>query len=283
MISSKRSINPKPTINININNLNLKRSFKKKKSYKSKTLIKCNKGIEEKLMEIKQIYNDRELNSLKYEDALKYDKRTYFQYYSSLLLTKHLILFTFCQSKDFNLKAIKIILLIISFSLYFAVNGLFFSDKTMHKIYEDKGAFNLVIQIPQILYSTIISGVINTILRQLSLSDYNIIRLKQIQNYNEALKESKAIKVCLKIKFIIFFILSIFFMSCFWYFISCFCAVFSNTQIILIKDTCLSFCLSMIYPFGLNLLPGFFRIAALRAKKKNKSRLYKISCLVAKI
>ena len=267
MINSKSSINHKATINININNVNLKRSFKKRKSYKSKTSIKCNKDIEEKLTEVRQIYNDRELNSFEYEDALKYDKRSYFQYYSSLLLTKHLILFTFCQSKDFNLKTLKLILLIISFSLYFAVNGLFFSDKTMHQIYKDKGAFNLIIQIQQILYSIIISGLINTILRQLSLSDYNLIRLKRIKNYNIASKESKDIKVCLCVKFIIFFIISLIFMSFFWYFISCFCAVFSNTQIILIKDTCLNLCLSMIYPFGLNLLPGFFRIPALRAKK----------------
>ena len=37
----------------------------------------------------------------------------------------------------------------------------------------------------------------------------------------------------------------------------------------------------MLYPFGLNLFPGFLRIPALRAKKKDKKILYKISLLVA--
>ena len=37
----------------------------------------------------------------------------------------------------------------------------------------------------------------------------------------------------------------------------------------------------MIYPFGLNLLPGIFRFPALRAKNKDKVCLYKISCLLA--
>ena len=69
----------------------------------------------------------------------------------------------------------------------------------------------------------------------------------------------------------------------FWYFISCFCAVYKNTQIILIKDTLVSFALSMVYPFGLNLLPGMFRLPALRSKNKNKKCLYKISGLVALI
>ena len=69
----------------------------------------------------------------------------------------------------------------------------------------------------------------------------------------------------------------------FWYFISCFCAVYNNTQIILFKDTLISFALSMLYPFGLNLLPGIFRIPALRSKKKDKKCLYSFSGLLALI
>ena len=69
----------------------------------------------------------------------------------------------------------------------------------------------------------------------------------------------------------------------FWYFISCFCAVYKNTQIILIKDTLISFAISMLYPFGLNLFPGCFRIPALRSPKKDKKCLYKASGLIALI
>ena len=94
---------------------------------------------------------------------------------------------------------------------------------------------------------------------------------------------SKSIKRCIIIKFIIFFILNSLLLLFFWYFISCFYAVYKNTQIILINDTLISFGLSMLYPFGLNLLPGILRIPALRAKKKDKKCLYKISTLVALI
>ena len=87
------------------------------------------------------------------------------------------------------------------------------------------------------MYSSIFSAVINIILKQLSLSDNNILKLKQENNYQVANKNSKTIYFCLNFKFIIFYFLCLIFMSFFWYFISCFCAVFSNTQIILIKDT----------------------------------------------
>ncbi len=69
----------------------------------------------------------------------------------------------------------------------------------------------------------------------------------------------------------------------FWYYISCFCAVYNNTQKILIKVTLVSFGLSMAYPFGLNLLPGIFRIPSLRAEKKDKKCLYGFSKIVALI
>ena len=52
---------------------------------------------------------------------------------------------------------------------------------------------------------------------------------------------------------------------------------------ILIKDTLISFGLSMLYPFGLNLIPGMFRIPALRTTKKDKKTLYKFSLIVALI
>ena len=273
LVSSSR----KPTINININNINIKRSLKKKKS--QEPLISVYQPKDKILYEIKK-YNSRELNSLNYKEALIYDKRTYFQYYGSLILQKHLIIFSF-YPYDYNLYTIKIVLFLLSFSLYFSINGLFFSDETMHKIYEDKGAFNILYQIPQIIYSSVISALINTILKQLSLSEKNILALKQEEKYEIAKKKSKTIRNCLIIKFSIFFVIIILFIIFFWYFISCFCAVFSNTQIILIKDTFMSFGLSMVYPFGLNLLPGFFRIPALR--DKNRECLYKISSIIALI
>jgi hypothetical protein len=121
------------------------------------------------------------------------------------------------------------------------------------------------------------------ILKQLSLSEKNILALKGEKNYNTTLQYSRSIKRCLTIKFFIFFVLSYLFLMFFWYFIACFCGVYVNTQIILIKDTLISFCLSMVYPLGLNLIPGFFRIPALRAAKKDKICIYKLSLIIALI
>ena len=149
----------------------------------------------------------------------------------------------------------------------------------MNKINENKGKFNILFQIPQILYSTIISSVINIILKYLSLSEKQMLSIKREIDYRKAEKEAKNIKKCINIKLIFFFIISLLLMLFFWYYITSFCAVYPNTQIILIEDTLLSFGLSMIYPFGLNLLPGILRITALR--KTGKKCLYMISRFLA--
>ena len=229
------------------------------------------------------ILNDEELNNLEYFLAIEYDKRTYFQYYCSLLKKKQLILFSFFPNTDFNLVPLKISLFLMSFTIYFTIHGFFFSDETMHKMYKDESAFNIIYQIPIMLYSTLVSTILNMLLKQLSLSEKNILTLNQEKDCSNAIKKSTLIQKCLKIKFFLFFLLSFIILSFCWYFISCFCLVYVNTQVILISDTFISFGLSMLYPFGLNLLPGFFRIPALRANKKDKKCLYKLSNYIALI
>ena len=230
-----------------------------------------NKNIENNIMKL----NIYELNNLSYNDALKKDKRNYIEYYISLLKTKHLIIFTFCLLNDYNSKFIKIDLFFFSFTIYFTINALFFNDNTMHKIYIDNGSYNFSYQIVQIIYSTIISTILNIILKYLALSESNILYIKiskKSENLNE--KSKKVIKI-LTYKFISFFIISTIFIFFFLYYISSFCAIYSNTQIHLIKDTIISFGLNMITPFILCLLPGIFRIPSLR--KSGRETMYKFS------
>ena len=62
----------------------------------------------------------------------------------SLLKTKHDFLFTFFNNNDYNSKIVKIDLILFNYVLEFTINAFFFSDETMHKIYEDKGSFNFL-------------------------------------------------------------------------------------------------------------------------------------------
>jgi len=179
-------------------------------SNKEKNIGKDFKNIDYKNL------NDQELNTLEYEIVLIYDKKTYFQYYWSSLKKKPLILLTFIPTNDYNLLTLKISIFLLSFSLYFSINGLFFSDEAIYEIYEDNGALDIIYQIPQILYSSIVLAIINMILKFLFLSEKNILTLKQQNNTNKYIKYSQAIQRCVIIKFS-FFLLSFSILLLFWY------------------------------------------------------------------
>ena len=244
------------TINYTKNVYNNSRNYKKKKN--------------------KQHLNDYELNSLSYDKAVRYDKRSFLEYYKSLIKTKQIIIFTFFIKSDYNSHIIKIILFILSLAFFFSINALFFTDSTMHQIYIDLGVYDFLYQLPQIFYSSIISTIIDSLMSYFSLTEENISEIKQKKSKTKAIYIKKLIK-CIKIKFIIFLSLNFVFLGCIWYYLSIFCAIYKNTQIFLIKDTLFSFGTSLVYPFLYNLIPGIFRIPALKAKKRDRSVLYKIS------
>ena len=242
-----------------------------KKKIRKKRDKKTTKNIKKKIE-----FNEQELNDLDYELALRYDKRLYCEYYLSLLKTRHNLIFSFYYNKDYNSKLIKISLFFFGFVSDFAINALFFNDNTMHKIYEDKGKFKFLYQLPQIIYSFLISYIFNIPLNILALSDDDIFKLKNDKSNNNLQRKQKNLLKKLRFKFLLYFIFNSIFLLFLWYYISIFCAVYVNTQIHLVCDTLISFGLSFIYPFGIYLVPGIFRIPSLTYKKQKKY-LYTIS------
>ena len=147
----------------------------------------------------------------------------------------------------------------------------------MHKIYIEEGSYNIIYHISQILYSSLLSLTITIIIRYLALSEQKIISFKH-ENIKTLLKE-KFVKLSYKLRvhFSLFFILSFLFSLAFGYYLICFCCIYVNTQIHLIKDSVMSFGLSLLYPFVIYLLPSVLRIYALHSSKKNKYCWYKLS------
>ena len=218
---------------------------------------------------------------MKFKYALKMDKRNFITYYFSLLKQKQLIMFTFFVNNDYNIYLMKISLFLCVFSLHLMTNTFFFNDDNMHKIYEDCGKYNLLYQIPQILYSTIISSVITIILKSLSLPQKSIIKIKQENKLDLMIKAFISFVNCFKNKIILFSGFGLILLLFNLYYISLFCAVYKNTQSHLLTDTFTSFGISLLYPFGLSIIPVFLRIPALKSGKKDKKIIYVISQLIS--
>ena len=155
----------------------------------------------------------------------------------------------------------------------------------MHKIYEDKGKFNLLYQIPQILYSALISRFIDSFIKKFALTQNNLIEIKQAKikiGFKSFEEKYKIILTKLKLKFIIFYISAFIILIFLWYYITCFCGIYINTQNHLIKDSIISLMLSLLFPFIVYIIPGIFRILSLKVEKPSRKLLYNFSCFLEK-
>ena len=253
--------------------LNLKKNKPKKvKSNKKEKMDQSNN----KILKVKK-FEEYELNSFHYKKALKYDYRTLSQYFRSLLLFKHIIIFSFSPKKDYNLRIIKLSILVLSMDIHFVVNAFFFNDSAIHQIYEDKGKYNFSFFLPYIILSFIISYFCICFIKYFSLSEKYFIEIKNEEDIIKAEKMISSSKQCLTIKYIIFYTLCFMFQVIFWYYLSSFCAVFKNTQIYLSINSFISFILSIIFPIIYDLIPSVIRLHSFKAKNEC---LYKLSIIL---
>ena len=218
--------------------------------------------------------NDYELNNLSYDLAIKYDKREFCDYYFSLIRTKQIIFFSFCDFNDYNSGVVKKFIFFLSFALHYTINALFFTDKVMHQIYQDGGKYNIIFQLPFITYSAIISTIILRImLITLVLTEKSVLEVKNQKSKLSAENKKKKVLKCAIIKFAIFFALNLILLVIFWFYLACFNALYANTQIALIINTAISLAMSCIYPFIINIIPAFFRTDILKNKPNKKVKI----------
>ena len=260
--------------NLNSNQSNMNRNsgiIGLKNTKKNSKIIKKQSNNKNKT----NLYNDYELNSMNYKTAELLDKRNFCDYYLSLLKTKNLIIFSFCPIKDYNSIIIKSCIFSLSFSIHYAINYAFFDNKMMHKIYELGGKYEINYFFPKIIISFGASHFITILIKLIFLSERDISQIRKQPNLSMANLIADKLKRNLVIKYSLFFILGIIFLGFFWMLLSSFGAVYPNTQIFILKNTLISFMLTLLYPFFINLFPSIFRMASLNSKNEYMFKLSK--------
>ena len=169
----------------------------------------------------KHEYDNYELNNLEYNYAKKYDRRNFFEIYWSFIKREHLVVFTFITRDDHNITFVKCSRFFFLLCTDMAMNVFFFADETMHKIFLDYGKYNFIQQIPQIIYSTVVSQLIETFICFLSLTDKYFYEIKESKRKTKALVRQIISKIKIKIAFfyVFTFIMFIFYLHVFALFI----------------------------------------------------------------
>ena len=170
-------------------------------------------------------------------------------------LKKREIIFSFFNKIN-NSVILKVILLILSFINYFAVNTFFFSEKNVHQIYLDKDVYNFSYQIKYIMFSLLISYVF------LSIAKYFI---------------NMGTKFCLisnKVQLFVSFIVSSIIFIFYWLYVGVVTSLYINIKKHLIINIILCFVFSIILEVLLSLIYAACRIISI---KTNKEILFNIS------
>ena len=220
--------------------------------------------------------DDYELNNMVYKDAREYDKRNCIMTYWSFLKREHFFIITFYTRKDHNLFYIKFERFLMLICTEIAMNGMFFVHETMY--IKQNGGARFVHKIPQIIFSLLVSYIIDIIICYLSMTDvaYYKIKILSIKEENDG-KINNILK-CMKIKLIGFFIFTFILFLFYLYYISSFCAVYQNTQLLYLRDSVISILISFIVPFIIYGILCLLRILSLSKRGKKKMLcIYKLS------
>ncbi len=286
MSLNKKIINFPPKKSDNIfsidnNNRDKKKKLKRNKTKKDAPIKILDDSTKKRIKSvdnsIKKNIPDFEMNSFDYSVAVTYDNRTCFQFYISLLKVKQLFIFAFCPNDDYNSRLIKIGIFILSFNIHYATNFVYFlNEKIIHKIFEDSGKYDIMYFLPFIAITFGLSHIITIFIKIIFLSDSNIIEIKKQKKLGHGYEAISSIRRKLVIKYIMFYIIGIVFHLFFWYCLSSFSTVYTNTQVFVLENALLAFGISMIYPFIFNIIPSALRICSL-GSKKNHNTMYNIS------
>ena len=213
--------------------------------------------------------------NFEYEDALKYDKRTFLIMYWDCIKLNQIIINTFFYEIFLEIRIIKIIFMILTFGIEFFLNAIFYTDKYVSEIYLNNGVLDFVYSLPKSIYSFLMCIFVNIFLEKLSNSKNELVKIIKSQTNKE-----KYQIICnnlinsFKKKLIGFFILFFSLFILFLYYVTCFCSVYHYNQIFWLYGSLQSIGMGMILPFFTSFIKTLIRFFSLKYKKK---LVYKIS------
>ena len=205
------------------------------------------------------------LDNYNYDNAIKYDKRSFLRILLICILTKENIINILFFRTPLDLQSLRIILFIFQYSCDLAFNTIFYSNENISDKYHYEGknifVFSIIHNFIQSLISSVISEVIVFLFQHMidTRSCFEDIfkdeeeKLRKNKNYKvnkdtklKMKKEINKIYAKLGYKIVIFLISEIIIMFFFYYFVTAFCEVYQRTQLSWLYDFFISFLLSLI-------------------------------------
>ena len=223
-----------------------------------------------------EFYTNEELNDLDYKYAVDIDKRTFSDLYLSFLQKQNIIIFCFSfYNNDFNLSILKLSLLVFEFLLFITITTFFFTENILNNIYDNENEFGFSFMIKPMGFTILICYGVNFLVKFLLKTHSKLVDIKE-----ERLDRKEGFKkiIC---KLIFYFLITLSIMTFGWFYVTCFCGIYRNTQMLLLKCALYSLGITFAYPFLICLIPTSLRIVSLNDETKSKECFYKASFILS--
>ena len=227
-------------------------------------------------------YLETSLDDMNYGDALKKDKRKFCNRFCEIIKDKQIIANTFIAKDLLKPKTIKIMLFDLNIILYFVINGLFYNEDYISEVYhleKDNFFAFLLRSIERIIYTTIVSLVINIIIECFIIDENKLKRIFIREKGNEITLRYEVTELIKKIskRFLSLIILFFIFYIIFLYYLLCFNYVYPNMQIEWIKSSIIIIIIMQLISILSILLETILRYMSFYCKSE---KIYKMSKLL---
>ena len=253
--------------------------FKNNEDLTKKDLNKELKNIQEKYGIDEQEYLKTDPDDMEFDDAIKYDKRTFLEYFCDKFKENQIIMNTFFNPDHLKPMTIKIILLLLNIDLYFVVNGLFYSESYISELFhsdEEEHFFSYFPRsISRVFYTSVVGVIISSLIDCMFFEEKKIKRIfmREKENHLQVKYEISLIIKTSKKNYIIFICISLFISLLSWYYVSCFNNVYPGVKGEWIKSSITIMIIMQILSMLAGFVVALIRLISFQCKSE---KLYKL-------
>ena len=170
-------------------------------NHNSEIFVNVNKkeDLDINIVEYLKTKND----DMDYDEAIRKDHRKFFECFIEKIKNNHIIINIFCEDEFIKPRSIKILLLILQIILYFFINGLFYDEEYISKIYHlDKDTFFTMAErfFDNLIYAAIAGIIINYIIEFFFVDEIKIKKILKMEKDNILILKYEMIKVLKSIR-----------------------------------------------------------------------------------
>ena len=266
---------------IDVSNVSGKELFSLQRKEFSNSLNSLFPNINDNLEINIEEYLETQYEEMDYDEAIRKDHRKFCESYTEKLKNDQIIINTFWSDEPIRPKSIKIIFLVLQVNLYFFINGLFYDEEYISKIYHlEKDTFFTMAErfFDNLIYAALAGIVINYIIEFFFIEELKIKKILKMEKDNILILKYEVIKILKSIKnrYLLFIIISFIISLISLVHIFCFNIVYYHTMKEWIAFSLIIILSIQIGSFLISLIQTVIRFISFKFKSE---KLFKLSMM----